>query len=238
MPLYINTEDHHNKFWGYEIINDDPPTVETSHGRIGRATTTNTKSFDTSAKLQKFIDTKVREKERKGYKLSDEKQLDKQVKVAELLGTENKIRRIEYVNVKGNTLGILGNYDPKKAIYVEVQDSWSKRVSRMLLQEGNDKVLEGVTELDRKIIVGDFIDAYDKGQFRKVREALRLLSEQVVKIVTRKLASLGSRKLNLGGVQQAQSVDTTEVFEELDSSAVSQQVVGKVAALGKRKLII
>ena len=61
----INTDDDHYKFWH---ISSDGNDVYTHYGRIGKAIRESKKSFSSEFQKEKFIETKIIEKKRKGYK--------------------------------------------------------------------------------------------------------------------------------------------------------------------------
>ncbi len=130
MPIYINREDQHNKYWQYRV---EGLSVHVSWGRIGGNSDSQVKTFSNPASLHAFVDGKVSEKLRKGYREASETELKKEAQTAKSLGIENKIKRLLWVDLKSKTLALLNNYDPSKYIYVEVLNSWSKEVTRLLL---------------------------------------------------------------------------------------------------------
>ena len=149
MPIYINREDQHNKYWQYR---QEGLSVHVSWGRIGGKSDSQVKTFSNPASLHAFIDDKVSEKLRKGYREASETELKKEAQTAQSLGIENKIKRLLWVDLKGKTLALLGNYDPSKYIYVEVLNSWSKDVTRLLLsRNGSWQLGTGISEYDRTI---------------------------------------------------------------------------------------
>ena len=77
----------------------------------------------------------VGEKLRKGYEESSEQDLRAEVKTAQTIGHKNKIARLEWVSLKGRIMSVLSDYDPSKYVYVEVMDSWSREVTRLLISK-------------------------------------------------------------------------------------------------------
>lgn len=239
MPTYLNVEAQSNKFWKYTLQDGNSVLIE--WGRVGLDGQSQVKDFGSPSALQAFIDKKIAEKVKKGYKLSDEQELKKQVDIALTLGHQKKISRLEYVSKSrsGNKLSLLLDYDPEQWVYVEVLNSWSKSVGRYLLNRTEAYELDGIAESNRTIEYETESRA-PSGEIRALRDVLRQLAEKVVEIVTQKVGAVGARRLNLDGpVSGGASVTAvTEVYTELASSAVSEQVIGKFAALGKRRLML
>lgn len=143
MPIYINREDQHNKYWQYRV---EGLSVHVSWGRIGGNSDSQVKTFSNPASLHAFVDGKISEKLRKGYREASETELKKEAQTAKSLGIENKIKRLLWVDLTGKTLALLNTYDPSKYIYVEVLNSWSKEVTRLLLSRSGTWQL-GITRI-------------------------------------------------------------------------------------------
>src|SRR5260370_40247926 len=146
MPIYINREDQHNKYWQYRV---EGLRVHVSWGRIGGKSDSQMKTFSSPGSLHAFIDDKVSEKLRKGYREASETELKKEAQTAKSLGIENKIKRLLWVDLKGKTLPLLSNYDPSEYIYVELLNSWRKEVTRLLLsRNGRCQLVTRVSDYD------------------------------------------------------------------------------------------
>jgi predicted DNA-binding WGR domain protein len=245
MPIYKQQQKDSNKFWSYEITNDDPPTVQIKWGRIGLKGQEQTKTFANRAAMQVFIDKKVGEKMRKKYVLSDNKDMKKETEKAQTIGFQYTVPRIEYVAKKSGKLRILQRYDPKHHIYVEVRNSWTKEVKRILLNKTQSYYLGPVAidMTDREILYDDLNQVlYDDQMVKNVRSLLVDLAKQVRQVVIKKFAALGARKLSI--LDDDDDLDTNfdsmpevvSTVEEVVAPWTSKQVVNKFAALGKRVL--
>lgn len=236
MPLYKNKQDQHNKWWRYEVQGS---TVSVSWGRIGALKfETQEKSFRSPHERDRFIDGKIREKEAKGYLLTTDEDLKKEEKTARALGIENKIKRLDWVDMKGKTLTRLGGYDPEKYIYVEVLNSWSKKVTRLLLSRTESWELgDSIVEFDRKLTFSQRTPVHHSQFADAVRQMLRDLAGTVTKALkTVQAAALGVRNL----LDDDSTPIATPAFElpEFESADVDRQVVMQFAALGVRNLEI
>jgi predicted DNA-binding WGR domain protein len=240
MPMYLCQDDKSgsgsgkaaNKFWSYDKQGTD---VLVKWGRVGLKGQEKFHSFGSAAAQQKFIDKKVREKTRKGYALTDDKQMKKEKKIADLMGHQYKISRMQWVNKRGTKLNFILDYDPKEYVYVEVLNSWTKDVVRLLLGKKESFQIEGVAEMNRKIEY-DYESRSNSGFVKGVREALKELARKVTEAVV-KFAAVGVRKLSLDDDEEDEGYEPVlaPVFEAVGNSA-SKQVVSKFAALGERTL--
>jgi predicted DNA-binding WGR domain protein len=240
--VYLNQEDNHNKIWSYEIIGND---VLVKWGRVGLAGQEDRKTFSSESAQQKFISDKVREKEKKGYKLVTKEKVKQETQTAKELGCQYKIQRIKWAGKFGSKISFISEYDPTKWVYVEIMNSWTKGDPvRLLMSKNENFTLEGdITETSETIKFRDAQLAHGDGvQFAEaVRNHLKRLYEKVATIVAQKFASLGMRKLNLGdGVvnDTTQKQDSTmfDLYNAVGESGASNQVIAQFASLGKRKL--
>ena len=232
--IYTCAEKQHNKVWSADT---DGLQVTIEWGRIGDDPQQQIKTFGSDFELQTFLNKKIQEKLKKGYKLSSDKELDKQVDIAAKLGRKNKITKMEFVSRKGTfSFPILTAYDPDRWVYLEVMDSWSKEVNRFVISKTESYRMIDVSFEDRMIECGSL--GSDGTWGRTLRDVLQLLMAQISVIVTRKLGALGVRRLNLGGNDIPSSDVVQEVFTEMQVSAVSEQVFSKLAGLGTRKLAL
>jgi predicted DNA-binding WGR domain protein len=237
MPTYINRTGNSNKMWKYTFLPNSAARIE--WGRIGLEGQEQIKEFGSDWERDRAIQKLVGEKLRKGYEESSDQDLQAEVKTAQTIGHKNKIARLEWVSLKGRVMSILGDYDPSKYVYVEVMDSWSREITRLLIsKKENWEITGGVTESDRRITFGERGSVFgDKIRFvEAVREKLKAMAVQVsAAISTITFAAVGKRNLfdDEGG-------ETAEVAPVLDNlvanSGMSRGVVSKFAALGQRTL--
>jgi predicted DNA-binding WGR domain protein len=237
--IYKNQKDNSNKFWSYEILDDNRVTFR--WGRIGLKGQEKTESFGSSSQMQRKIDQKIKEKERKGYVTSDKKDMQKETKKAEILGHQYKIQRVEYVAKRGTgRLSILQNYDPKHHVYVEVEQCWTREVKRYLLAKNDSSIIEGVAEDkgERTILFDSLRKTWYDSMVGKVRQILKDLATQVQAVVIKKFAAMGARKLALDdGPISLNASEVGDVYEQFSGGGgISKQAVSKFAALGRRKL--
>jgi predicted DNA-binding WGR domain protein len=240
--MYLNQTDVHNKFWSYEVIGND---VLVKWGRVGLVGESQVKEFSSDSAQQKFIADKVREKEKKGYKLVTQEKIKQETQTAKELGWQYKIQRIKWAGKFGNKISFISEYDPTKWVYVEIMDSWKKDIVRLLLSKSESYTLEGDIKEDSETIkFRDAQLAHNGGmQFvEAVRNHLKRLYEKVAAIVIQKFAAMGVRKLNLGDgiendtTQKQDSATMFDIYNEVGDSGASNQVIAQFASLGKRKL--
>jgi predicted DNA-binding WGR domain protein len=230
--IYICSEDHHNKFWSYEV---DGTSVTVRWGRVGLDGQSKTEELGSAAAVQKFIDSKVREKTKKGYKLSSEEKLAEEEEKADELGTRKKIKLIQWVSRKGDELKFLDAYDPKQYIYVEVLHSWKKTVERFLFSKTSSWVIEGgVTEEDRTITVGSLRELVGSHPaVEVVRKTLRKMAEVVREALkTVKVGAIGKRNLFDDDTSEP-TPEVSSVLAKISSPSMEAGVVRKIAAIGR-----
>ena len=244
MPTYINKTGTSNKFWGYEISKDGK-TVTVSWGRVGTRGDSQSETFGSIDGADSFVQSKIREKTRKGYRLLDVAEVKKEEKLAKTIGFQHKVQRVEYVDLRENDkkLRRLTSYDQSKGIYVEVINSWSKDSVFLYLDADKSVVLEGIAE-DKSIRLIEFersvIPTGQRMDFaRGVREYLRELAAQVKAVVKRGFAALGTRAIDEDAViDSGSSFSLDDVLAEVGESGASRQVVTKFAGLGSRTLLL
>ena len=224
MPKYVCSEAQHNKMWEYDVRG---LTVTIQWGRIGGSLSTQTKDFSDPGSMQRFIEQKTSEKTRKGYKLVDDAELRKQESIAQAIGQQNKIQKVLWVdwnNNVGDPIEEIDDYDPAKYVYVELQNSWSKEVTRVLFSKRTSLVLDGGRELRYDKLLGDAADLADG-----LRRALRHLAVEVQRVV-RSFGEMG-RALDLDGSDEEATVKQFNV-----GTSASRQALSKFVALGGRAL--
>jgi len=238
MPKYLNNDAQHNKFWEYEYLS--PTEVHIKWGRVGLAGDEQTKNFTNQSKAQSFVNRKIREKEKKGYKLVSEEELDQEKKTADDLGHQNKISKLLFVSLDGKTMTELIEYDPTQYVYVEILNSWKKTITRLLLSKSESfEITGGVVERGETMTFGNKRKT-SSNFVRGVRNYLKRLAEVVaaaVQVVN--FGAMGVRKLFN---DEDEDVTPPAEFEELlnnigsQASSANNQVVSQFACMGVRTL--
>jgi len=235
--IYTNTEGNSNKFWSYEIDSNHTTTIK--WGRVGSTNSQQVKKFSSSYAAQNFIDSKIAEKTKKGYKKVTKAKLNEEVKTANALGVQNKIKRLLFVGKKDKELNQLDKYDPKQFVYVEVLNSWSKEMHRILLSKENSWWIEGgISEANRSITFGKINAASNNHEFiTAVRDILKKFSEAVVEALKSvNFAALGVRNLFDDDSKVAEQPNVKEALASVESSAFDPSVVSRFASMGARVL--
>jgi len=141
-----------------------------------------------------------------------------------------------WVDLKGKTLALLSNYDPSKYIYVEVLNSWSKEVTRLLLsRSGSWQLGAGISEYDRTISFSARNPVSGEGErfANTVRQMLRDMAVTVAAALkTVKFAAVGARNLFDSGTGDEEAPE----LADLAAPGFDRQVISKFAALGQRCL--
>ena len=233
MPIFINRENQSNKYWKYEV---NGLSVHVSWGRIGGTSESQVKTFCSQGSMHAFISDKVSEKLRKGYREASENELQKEVQTAKSLGIENKIQRLLWVELSGRTLRLLNAYDPTKYVYVEVLNSWSKEITRLLLsRSGSWQLSDSISEFDRTISFETRrpVSGERERFANTVRQMLRDMAVTVTEALkTVKFAAVGARNLF---DSETDGVEVPEL-DEIAAPGFDRQVISKFAALGQRTL--
>ena len=233
--IYINSESQHNKFWSYEI---DGNKALIKWGRIGGSSQAQTKSFSSSSEVMAFVNKKVREKERKGYKKESKEKLKKETKTARALGHQNKIKRMLWVSRDGNRLTQIDAYDPGQYVYVEILNSWSKEMTRLVLSKENTWMITGgISESNRSIGCNNMT----KLGYSAFASAVRTVLKEMAEVIA---AALKTVKFGAGGVRNLfddedftqHAAELNEALAEIDTSAFDASVVSTFAAMGARSL--
>ena len=233
MPIFINRENQSNKYWKYQV---NGLSVHVSWGRIGGSAESQVKTFPSQGSMHAFISDKVSEKLRKGYREASENELQKEVQTAKSLGIENKIQRLLWVELSGRTLRLLNAYDPAKYVYVEVLNSWSKEITRLLLsRSGSWQLSDNISEFDRTISFDTRrpVSGERERFANTVRQMLRDMAVTVTEALkTVKFAAVGARNLF---DSEGSGAEVPEL-NEIAAPGFDRQVISKFAALGQRTL--
>lgn len=232
---YHCAEDQHNKFWEYEITGN---SVWVHWGRVGGTEDEQTKSFSSSYEVTEFITKKVREKVKKGYKQVTQQAIKKEVKTAQAIGAQNKISKMLWVSRKDNLLSKIDAYDPKQYVYVEVMNSWSKKVTRLLLQKETTWMVNGesISEMGRDISVGGLTKLGYSGFAEAVRSVLKEMAEVVsAALQTVKFGAAGVRDLFGDGTAPV-AKEYQDALASIDTANFDMSVINRFASLGARTL--
>lgn len=247
MPRWTFQQGTNNKWWGYDLKGGTSVTVK--WGRIGREGQSKEYGFGSSSERDSWLNKKVREQERDGYRAESDESLAVKSEVAQVLGTRNTIIRVEFVRREDHTLKIIGTYEPTQFVYCEVLDSYSsnkdKKTTRVLLSKDQSFIVEGTAEESREIECDTIREVSKTDQLvRGVREYLKRLAQKV-EVAARRMIGLGERKLKLGLEGEEEFVRTEsvsigdEVYKEVESEGgASRQVVSQMVGLGMRKLML
>lgn len=238
---YICSEDQHNKFWSYELQGSN---VLYRWGRVGTPGQQKLKSYGTALGAQMEVDKLIGEKKTKGYTLVTKQKLAAETKVAKGLGAQYKISKMLFVSKKlGNVLTPLSKYDPHQFVYVEVLNSWSKEITRLLFSKAENFVITGgYTEINKQMTFGSIRGAGYSGRELDfcvtVREVLKTIAGQVSEAVKniQKFAAMGVRNLGDDDLEVS-TTDLSQITQEVSFSAsVDTSVISKFASLGMRTL--
>ena len=247
MTTYLQQEEQHNKVWEYNVSTDGHQ-VTVRWGRIGSNIRTQVKSFGSSSATQDFISKKVREKQREGYKLVPQEMYSEEKKTATELGPRFKIRDFKFVSlVNGNKYREIPDYSPNGYVYVEVLNSWSKHLYRILLSKNESWGIEGgLTVTKDHVRFGKKVSASANGAYKFVgalRQKLMRLAKTVIEVVkTMKVAAVGIRSLDFGDddnseVGTSQMNYQTVILKQVDHGGVDDKVIVSMAgAVGLRML--
>lgn len=231
---YHCSEKSSNKFWTYELVGTNQ--LKISWGRCGLVGQNQVKTFKNSDDRQKFLNSKIDEKLRKGYKEITQKKLTEEVETAKSLGWQYKIYKIQWVSRRDNTLTIVPNYDGNKYVYVELLHSWNKSITWFLLNKTEAMEINVIQANGNQIVASNFLHTSGK-TVDVIREKLR----DVFNKVREKILSFNYvRKLS---IDDSSEEITQEAMQEVmdiavDDQAVSTQVYERFASMGTRILDI
>jgi len=105
---YICKEEEHNKFYAFET-DDTTHTVTTRWGRLGAKGQSATEHFGDKWDAQRYVNKKLQEKTRKGYRVCSKPDFDKANLAAAIVGTQNKVGDMNWIEVYINPEQINGN---------------------------------------------------------------------------------------------------------------------------------
>jgi len=236
--IYINNENQSNKFWSYSVSGT---TVTCKWGRVGNEPDKVVKKFSSSYEVDKFVNQKIKEKEKKGYKLVSKEKLEEEKTTAKELGTRNKIKTMLFCSKNGNKITELNAYDPGQYVYVEVLDSWSKSMTRLLLSKNESWMIDSdstIVKTGRTISANSLSAIGSNDTFVvAVRNVLKRMSAQVVQVLKSiKFAALGARNLFDDDEETTPVPEVSAALSTIDSSGFDQSVINKFASMGARAL--
>jgi predicted DNA-binding WGR domain protein len=239
--IYLNSEEDekgsHNKFWSYEI---DGGSIIYRWGRVGRTPQSKTKAYS-ERDLQKLIGEKIG----KGYQAATKEKLKDEVATAQEMGTQYKIKKIQWVrrqDATSLTLHRLDRYDPKHHVLVEIINSWKKDVTRLLLsKEQTLEIVGGITEVGEQIGINQVTTPMGQGHAfaAAIRNRLKRLSETVTAII--KKVSFAALGRNLFGEEDAEESAGTissspsylEEMAKVDTAGFDTSVISTFASMGR-----
>lgn len=245
--MFICSEGTSNKWWGYEK-SADGLTVTVEYARVGlECKKPDIKTFRSSYEADRFINSKVDEKTKKGYRLVQQEELQKEERKANNIGFRNKIDETKWVRLEDKELAEIKNYDPIHWMYVKLTDSWSNETRHFILNRQDAMELESVTHRAGGLRFAR--GSRPRGKAAELVEGLRrnlrdLLNEVREAVQTVQFAALGVRKLDIGGDSDEFNVLDEKVVSETvakvssKNSFASAGVIRAFAALGARNLEI
>jgi predicted DNA-binding WGR domain protein len=225
--IYTQQDGSHNKFWSWERVGNN---VVFKWGRIGRTPQSNKKPWS-----QSLVDKKVAAKLRKNYVLADEEKLEKEKKTADLLGTQNTISSLKWVNKVGKKLSGIPEYDPDKWVFVEIMNSWSKTKTHFLLSSSDSDELHGVKIRGNTISYTSAAKSHSRF-VTGVREYLKGIAQKVRKVIQDVFAQLGTRKLDGLMDDDEDTMETAKKEIKKLMTDVDDGVIDTFAALGTREI--
>ena len=237
--IFICSEQQHNKFWGYKIAGNN---VVCKWGRVGSTEKEKSFSFPSRYSLDSYLDSKIAEKEKKGYKEVSKEKLKEESEISQSLGIQNKIKKLLFVSKKGSSLTQINDYDPNQYVYVEILNSWKKDITRLLLSRTESfKILNGISEdTQRRKLTFNNNDLVaingDRDFVAAVRSILMKMSQVVAEIMrTVKIGAVGVRNL-FDDDNNVTQPDLQEAFTHIDTSGFDSSVIRKFASMGNRSL--
>ncbi len=101
--FFIQQEEEHNKFY-ITSIDEKTFTATVRWGRLGVKGQNQVKNFNSMYDAGRFIDGKISEKTRKGYRKIDKAKFDKLCVEAAIVGTQNKCNNLQWIEFVGDSL--------------------------------------------------------------------------------------------------------------------------------------
>jgi len=138
--IFTNKVDSSNKYWSFRYTGSGS-SVEKKWGRIGGHEDTQTKEFGSSSRALSYAESEVAKKLAKGYTEQTQEILAEETKIAQALGSEYKITRIEFLsqpfdpNKSTDKLMTSSEYAPEYGVYVEILQSWTKDTYHVLMNK-------------------------------------------------------------------------------------------------------
>lgn len=243
--IFHNTEDERtngasNKFWSYEL---DGTSITVRWGRVGASSPrSKVHSFDSSHERDKFITKLVAEKIRNGYKEVTQEKLKDEIETAKELGIWNKISKMIFVAKNSDSeLSKLDQYDPAQYILVEILNSRSKDITRLLLSKTETWLIQGgITLFEQTIGVNGMQKLpYDHSFSSAVRNHLKRLSKKIVEVLkTVGFAAVGVRNLfdDEAEASTPAQINFKSAMSQVDTTGFDGSVIVTFAAMGVRAL--
>ena len=242
--IYQFTEGASNKFWEYTLTENK---VEKRWGRVGGHITVEPKTYGSTFQAQNDIHNQAQKKLAKGYKLVDEEKIAQETEIAQALGHQYKISRLEFIghawdpqNHGSLDVSFSEGYIPDYGVCVEIMQSWSKETSYLVMTKKNAIAFHNAKITSTGAALTGY--TYPESNFvAGVKKFLQTLQAAVAEVLV-KFGAVGARTFDLGDDDVATPA-SQDFFKAVaaKSSGSSNQVVAKLAsfaAMGARQLEI
>ena len=246
--IFTNKTASSNKYWSFSYVNGGR-SVAKKWGRIGGHEDAQTKSFGSVGEAQSYAEGEVAKKLAKGYVEQTQEILAEETKIAQTLGREHKIARIEFLgqpfdpHKNIDRLTTSSEYVPEYGVYVEILQSWTKETYYVLMNKQ-----QAIQYRAGSVTVGAVnyvnVNTPTSANFSFV-EGIRLAIRNIYKAVEEvavQFAAVGFRTLELDDDESAPSQSQNTAAVALRAVAArtgaSSQVLQQFCALGHRTLEI
>ena len=127
-------------------------------------------------------------------------------------------------------------HDPNQYVYVEILNSWSKKLTRLLLASEDTYMINGsISEYGENISYSNKTKLGYSTFATAVRQLLKDMALTVAEAVkTIKFAAVGARNL----FDDENSEESVQLYEKINTAGFDRQVVSKFAAMGSRTLAL
>jgi len=164
--------------------------------------------------------------------------LKKETKTAQALGQQNKISKMMWVSKDNKHLSQIDVYDPKQYVYVEILNSWTKQVTRLVLSKEETWMADSsISEVGRDIYCDKLTKLGYSGFADAVRAVLKEMAEVVAAALkTVKFGAVGVRNLFDDEDFTQPASELQEALASVNTSGFDASVVHTFAAMGTRSL--
>jgi hypothetical protein len=240
--VYIVKEDNRSAFWAFSII-DGGRNVRYRYGRLGLDESSLSKPVVKPYKYGEHT-KKVAEKIGKGYKQVTAEEYNREQSIAQMIGSQYKIQRVEFVSSVISGIFTFGNnLDPDLGVVVEIINSWGGDTYHLYLTRTSSHMLNGMKISGKGGIYTSMGDTPYSSWVAAVRKLLNETAKAVAKLITQKFGMV-PRSIDLSDDGDAathtpESDNIKQVITQSKSSIASgigEQVLFKFACLGERSL--